>query len=120
MVGVQAWNREVGCLGGRPTGGRGPTLNAAWDPVSPGHTGLVALATVFSFDPSAGSGLGKGRADSKDLARVSVSGGWMEDLKADLADRVSDEAATLVQTMLKAGPKPSHDSDIVSMLRRAK
>jgi DNA uptake protein ComE-like DNA-binding protein len=76
---------------------------------------LLAQTTVFSFDPNTTMGVGA-QASGDELERVSVSQGWTEDLRPDLTERMSAQAVAALETALKGGAKPAHDSELVAAL----
>jgi DNA uptake protein ComE-like DNA-binding protein len=83
-----------------------------------GPSPLLGLTTVFSFDPNVTDGVGP-TASGDELARVNISGGWSDDLAAELQQRMSPQAVAALQAAIKT-TKPAHDSDIISALRTAK
>jgi DNA uptake protein ComE-like DNA-binding protein len=73
--------------------------------------GLLSLTTVFSFDPN---------VTSTGIEKLNVSGGWSDELREPLVERVGQELAVLVEPLLAKAPKLSKESDLVELLRGAK
>jgi DNA uptake protein ComE-like DNA-binding protein len=70
--------------------------------------GLLALTTVFAFDPNLAP---------DDQPRINLSQGWSDELKAQIAARFPDDAALLESTFATAG-KLTKDADLIAALRR--
>jgi DNA uptake protein ComE-like DNA-binding protein len=73
--------------------------------------GLLTLTTVFSFDPN---------TTLAGLEKLNVSGGWSEELREPLVERVGSELAAVVEPLLAKAPKLAKESDLVALLRGAK
>jgi DNA uptake protein ComE-like DNA-binding protein len=82
--------------------------NAAESEPTPG---LLALTTVFSFDPN---------TTPEGEEKLNVSGGWSEELREPLVERLGAELATVVEPLLAKAPKLAKESDLVALLRGAK
>jgi DNA uptake protein ComE-like DNA-binding protein len=72
--------------------------------------GVLGLSTVFSFDPNIAP-------DGE--PKINVSGGWSDDIKAQVAARFADQASMLEMLYATAG-KLASDGELIHVLRRSK
>lgn len=86
----------------------GAEENAAESSPAPG---LLSMTTVFSFDPN---------LTSTGEEKLNVSGGWSDELREPLVQRVGSELATVIEPLLAKAPKLAKESDLVALLRGAK
>lgn len=77
--------------------------------------GLVALATVFSFDPNVQLGI-DGNGDARGSLRINLNQEWSEELGQAIADRLGEAAADVVRGMMSGGRAFESDRDVVQAL----
>ncbi|MBK7406070.1 MAG: helix-hairpin-helix domain-containing protein [Phycisphaerales bacterium] len=77
---------------------------------------LGDLLTVFAFDPNVQLGLG-GEDEFAGRLRVNLNQPWSDRLRSAITERMGDEAAKVVQDIMKSGQAFAHDADLVRVLR---